>query len=210
MDLHLILETVLSNSFFTFNRRLYRQVFGAFIGYSISPTVAIIRVHVLEKRSIYTDLQITTGIQLYYKRYVDDISTLAKSKDEAIRNCKRISEKDKDKRIKWEVEFPKGDAYVPFLDTEVMIDSQGKVSSRYHRKPQNKGITLNAMSHHPTSTKEAVISNYYNTAQAVSSGPADREHSLNMVDKLLEKNGYNDWGMYPWIYMAGVCTLGFI
>ena len=47
------------------------------------------------------------------------------------------------------------------------------------------------MSHHPTSTKEAVISNYYNTAHAVSSGPAEREHSLNMVDKLLEKNGYN-------------------
>ena len=47
------------------------------------------------------------------------------------------------------------------------------------------------MSHHPTSTKEAVISNYYNTAHAVSSGPAEREHSLKMVDKLLEKNGYN-------------------
>ena len=47
------------------------------------------------------------------------------------------------------------------------------------------------MSHHPTSTKEAVISNYYNTAHAVSSGPAEREHSLKMVDKLPETNGYN-------------------
>ena len=32
VDLHLILETVLSNSYFTFNHRLYRQVFEAFIG----------------------------------------------------------------------------------------------------------------------------------------------------------------------------------
>ena len=47
------------------------------------------------------------------------------------------------------------------------------------------------MSHHPTSTKEAVVNNYYNTANAVSSGPVEREHSINMVDKLLEKNGYN-------------------
>ena len=101
VDLHQIMETVLSNSFFTFNRRLYRQVFGAFIGCSISPPVAIIRVHALEKRSIYTDLHITAGIRLYYKRYVDDMGTLARSKDEAIRNCERISEEDQDKRIKW-------------------------------------------------------------------------------------------------------------
>ena len=88
VDLHLILETVLSNSFFTFNNRLYRQVFRAFIGSSISPPVAIIRVHAMEKRSIYTDLQITTGIQLYYKRYVDDI-WIAKSKDETVSEHRR-------------------------------------------------------------------------------------------------------------------------
>ena len=89
VDLHLILETVLSNSFFTFNRLLYRQAFGAFIGCSISPPVAIIRMHALEKRSIYRDLHITTGIQLYYKRYVDDMSTLARSKEEAISEYRR-------------------------------------------------------------------------------------------------------------------------
>ena len=31
VDLHQMLETILSSSFFTFNRRLYKQVFGAFI-----------------------------------------------------------------------------------------------------------------------------------------------------------------------------------
>ena len=41
--------------------------------------------------------------------------------------------------------------------TLVRIDDEGNVSSRYYLKPQNKGITLNAMSHHPTSTKEASI-----------------------------------------------------
>ena len=70
------------------------------------------------------------------------------------------------------------------------IDSQGNVSSRYYRKRQNKGITLNAISHQPTSTKEAVVNNYYNTANAVSSGPVETKHSINMVDKSLEKNGY--------------------
>ena len=181
VDLHQILETILSNSFFTFNRRLYKQIFGAFIGCSISPPVAIIRVRVLEKRSIFTDLHITTGIRQCYKRYVDDMSSLARNKEEAVKNCERISDEDQDRRILWEVEFPDIGAYVPFLDTEVRIDDEGKVSSRYYRKPQNKGITLNAMSHHPASTKEAVVNNYYNTADAVSSGPEEKEYSMCIV-----------------------------
>ena len=99
VDLHQILETILSNSFFTFNRRLYKQIFGALIGCSISPPVAIIRVHVLEKRSIFTNLHITTGIRQYYKRYVDDMSSLARNKEEAVKNCERISDEDQDRRI---------------------------------------------------------------------------------------------------------------
>ena len=101
VDLHQMLETILSNSFFTFNRYLYKQVFGAFIGCSISPPATISRVHVLKKRSIYTDLQITTGIRQYYKRYVDDMSSLARNKEEAIKNCERILDEDHDKRILW-------------------------------------------------------------------------------------------------------------
>ena len=191
VDLHQILETILSNSFFTFNRRFYKQISGAFIGCSISPPVAIIWVHVLEKRSIFTDLNITKGIRQYYKRYVDDMSFLARNKEEAVKNCERLSDEDQYRRILWEVEFPDIGAYVPFLDTEVRIDDEGKVSSRYYRKLQNKGITLNAMSHHPASTKEAVVNNYYNTADAVSSGPEEKEYSMCIVDKMLVNNGYS-------------------
>ena len=119
------------------------------------------------------------------------MSSLARNKEEAIKNCERISEEDQDNRIVWDVEFPDIGAYVPFLDTEVRIDDEGKVSSRYYQKPQNKGITLNAMSHHPTSTKEAVVNNYYNTATAVSSRPEEKEYSMSIVDKMLVNNGYS-------------------
>ena len=183
VDLHQILETILSNSVFAFNRRLYKQIFGAFIGCSISPPVVIIRVH-------GCNLHITTGIRQSYKRYVDDMSSLARNKEEAVRNCERISDADQDRRILWEVEFPDIGAYVPFLDTEVRINDEGKVSSRYYRKPQNKGITLNAMLHHPAATKDAVVNNY-NTADAVSSGPEEKEYSMCIVDKMLVNNGYS-------------------
>ena len=107
-----ILEVILSNSYFTFNQRLYKQKFGTFISCSISPPVAIIRVHMLEKRSIYTDTYITKGIRKYYRRYVDDKSSLAENKEEAIRNCQWISAEDVDNRITWEVEFPDGNMFL--------------------------------------------------------------------------------------------------
>ena len=92
------------------------------------------------------------------------MSSLARNKEEAVRNCERISrsDEDQDRRILLEVEFPDIGEYVPFLDTEVRIYDEGKVSSRYYRKPQNKGITLNAMSHHPASTKEFQSELYIN------------------------------------------------
>ena len=62
------------------------------------------------------------------------MSSLARNKEEAIRNCERISEEDQDNRIVREVEFPDIGAYFPFLDTEVRIDDEGKVSFRDYRK----------------------------------------------------------------------------
>ena len=46
-----------------------------------------------------------------------------------------MSDEDQDKRIVSEVVFPDRGSYVPFLDTEVIIDNEGKVSSRYYRRP---------------------------------------------------------------------------
>ena len=88
------------------------------------------------------------------------------------------------------MEFPKEGNYVPFLDTEIRIGPNGDVSTRYYRKPQNKGITLNYNSHHELSMKQAVAKNYYRTAEEVSSGPAELQHSLLMVDDVLIQNNY--------------------
>ena len=94
-------------------------------------------------------------------------------------------------KIRWEVEYPEDDnQYIPFLDTEILIKDNGEISSRYYRKPRNKGITLNYQSHHQMGTKSAVAKNYYKTAREVSSGPMELQHSLNIVDSVLSQNGY--------------------
>ena len=104
--------------------------------------------------------------------------------------CRMIGEQDPNGRIQWEIDFPTPGNFVPFLDTEIKIEPDGTLVSRYYRKPQNKGIILHSKSHHPLSTKVEVLKNFYKTAQEVSSGHDEREHSYRIVDDLARKNGY--------------------
>ena len=191
IDLQELLDVGFRNAFFTFNGRLYWQVLGVFMGYCPSPTAAIIRLAKCEMNSIYIDPNyISSPVLSTYLRYVDNKCAVAKSKEEALSICQMIAEQDSDHNIRWEVEFPQPENYVAFLDTEIRIDTTGRVHSRYYRKPQNKGITLNYRSHHSESTKTAVATNFYRTAREVSSGETELNHSLDIVDKLLLDNEY--------------------
>ena len=84
------------------------------------PPCAMITVYRMEKESIYVDpYYLSSPVRYLYVRYVDDSGSLAYSREEAIRNCKMISDMDTDGRILWEVEYPDNeDEYVAFLDTE--------------------------------------------------------------------------------------------
>ena len=118
VDLHKLLEIVLGNSYFTFNQRLYEQIYGAFIGCSVSPHVSLLLYTSLKKRAstFYNDINfLSSPIGLFYRRYVDDSGSLARTKEEAVENCKKISERDVDGRIRWEVDFPDDNQYTPFF-----------------------------------------------------------------------------------------------
>ena len=43
---------------------------------------------------------------------------------------------------------------------------------------------------HPCGMKKEVLKNFHKTAIEVSSGPEELQHSLNIVDELAVKNGY--------------------
>ena len=107
--------------------------------------------------------------------------------------CNLIEQKDPDKLIKLTVDYPDNqNDYVPFLNTEIKIDSNGSVHSRLYRKPQKKPLTLHYNSHHTTRTKNATVESMYNTAEAVSNNRDNEKYSEKMIDQLLTNNGYND------------------
>ena len=131
IDLQELLDVGFRNAFFTFNGRLYWQVLGVFMGYCPSPTAAIIRLAKCEMNSIYIDPNyISYPVLSTYLRYVDDKCAVAKSKEEALSICQMIAERDSDHNIRWEVEFPQPENYLAFLDTEIRIDTTGRVHSR--------------------------------------------------------------------------------
>ena len=195
VDLQKIMELVFGKAYFTFDEKLYWQRDGLFMGCSPSPGAAILAMYRMERNSIYTDTHyLFRLVHTYYCRYVDDNSSIAPHEEAAQQICDACSAQDSRGRIKWEIDFPEENQFVPFLDTEIKIESDGTLVTRYYRKPQNKGIILHSRSHHPESTKSEVLKNFYRTTVEVSSGPEELHHSLNIVDELARGNGYQPRG----------------
>ena len=188
-DIHELLEVALLNSYFVYDRQVYIQLQGFFMGVRPAPIGAIIKMWRLERNSIYTDHRLRHA---FYGRFYDDLGVIIPNKRRAQMLCTAIENEDPDKLIKLTVDYPENsDDFVPFLNVEVKIERDGMVSTHLFRKPQKKLLTLNANSHHPNSIKEHTAANMYSTAENVSSNDANKLHSKKMVDALLQSNGYD-------------------
>ena len=103
--------------------------------------------------TVYTDLHyLSVYLSEYYKRYIDDSTSTAETKEEALALVQiSVADQDSDGKMKWEVEFPESSQdFVPFLNTvQFRIEPDGSVTSRLYRRPQQKDITLHNNSCHP-------------------------------------------------------------
>ena len=192
-ELHQILDLVLSESFFIYNNRLYKQLQGLFMGCRPAPFGAVNKLYKCERLSVYVDVYyLTHPVRLLLGVYMDDLGSLAGNREEAREMVDRIAEKDPHGLLKWELDFPDSvGQFTPFLDSQIRIDEDGKLHFKYYRKPQKKNITLHFLSHHSMSTKVQTVKNFYSTAKLCSSSDEYVEESRGIVDKLLESNGYS-------------------
>ena len=189
-ELQYMLEFILSNSFFSFDNKLYKQVDGLFMGLRPSPPIAVIRLWSFVRDSVYTDTRYL-HIAQHFKLYIDDGCGIVTSRSEAEMFLQAIANKDPDGKLSWELEFQAdGDTWIPFLNTEVKITADGNVKTRLYRKPQRRKITLHAKSHHPSSMKTNTIKNNFADARKISSGEEETEHSLAILHNVYRSNGY--------------------
>ncbi|XP_063680038.1 uncharacterized protein LOC134815435 [Bolinopsis microptera] len=169
-DVHEILLHILTSSYFVYNGTLWIQQDGLFMGLRPGPFCAVIRVYKFERSSVYTDLHyLSVYLSDFYKRYIDDATSTAVTREEALALVQSIADQDPDKKLKWEVEFPENDQeFIPFLNTELRVEPDGTVTSRLYRKPQQKDITLHKNSCHPESVKTNTVINLYKEADKIS------------------------------------------
>ena len=150
------------------------------------------QVYTFERKSICIDPHFLPMVYRIYVRYVNDAGTVAKSCVEATAAFSCIASQIlMDGWVgTWDIGFPKSDAdWTPFLDTQIRIDRNGKLHTKFYRK--KKHITLNVRSHHPMRTKIEVARNFYKSARECSSSPELEEESYKIVDNLLCCNGYS-------------------
>ena len=91
--------------------------------------------------------------------------------------------------IKFELELPAEDNYLPLLDAALKINHDGSLSHRLHTKSASKQITLHYDSHHPDTTKMAIVKNELKRAKTNSTVDNVTGSTNTAITKLVN-NGY--------------------
>ena len=182
-DINNLLHLLLENNVFEYPRSgIFRQIRGLAMGSRLSGTLAILTMDRFERLYIYRTVQPTI-----YVRYVDDTGMVVDSIGDAQRMLTYLNSKHTS--IKFELELPSDDGYLPILDTAIKINQDGSLSYRLYTKPASKQITLHHDSHHPDSVKKAIISNEIRRA-AHNSSPENSAEAMKSVISKLVNNGY--------------------
>ena len=95
-----------------------------------------------------------------------------------------------DPAIQFTVENNKEDGAIPFLDTTVKPENDGKLSITVYRKPTHTDQYLQWNSHHHLSAKYSVISNLTHKAKTVCSNPELLQREMKHLRKALINCNY--------------------
>lgn len=139
------LDIVLNNSEFSFDNKIYKQIFGSPMGSPISPIIANLLMENLEN-SILNSLDFEP---LFYFRYVDDIITAIPTN-----KIDSFLEKfnSKNTRIKFTLE-KEVENKISFLDILLTHEPNGKISCDWYHKNTWSGRYLNFHSWLPNNYK---------------------------------------------------------
>ena len=128
-----------------------------------------------------------------YAHFIDDIGTVVNNLNEAQLLLTYLNSKHP--TIKFELELPNDDGYLPIFDIQIKLDTDGNLHHRLYTKPASKQVTLHYRSHHPTATKKNLIRNELRRAKLCSS-TENRHVSLTKTQNKLQRNGYP----HSWIH----------
>ena len=186
--IHWLLEFCLTNTYFSFQGRLYEQKEGTAMGSPISPIVANIFMEDFKNRALAT-LPCTPKI---WKRFVDDAFTVIKKnkKTNFLNHLNSINN-----NIQFTSEDPGEDGSIHFLDMLVIPDGEGRLKTTVCRKPTHTNQYLHWDSHHTIPSKYSVIGTLFHRAKTICSGPKHLQDEEEHLYKTLKKCKYPMWAL---------------
>jgi hypothetical protein len=144
------LDLILSNCFFSYDDRVFHQVFGSPMGSPVSPILANLVMEYVEDEILGR----LDFIPPFFFRYVDDIIT-------AVPETKVNQVLDEfngfHERIKFTLEVERNDA-LPFLDLLVIRNEDGSLSTDWYHKSTWSGRYMDYLSWLPMSYKRNTVS----------------------------------------------------
>ena len=183
-----LLEFYLTNTYFSFQGRLYKQKEGAAMGSPISPIVANIFMEDFENRALATS-PCTPKI---WKRFVDDAFTVIKKnqKQTFLNHLNSINS-----NIQFTSEDPGEDGSIPFLDMLVIPDGEGRLKTTVYRKPTHTNQYLHWDSHHDIPSKYSLIGTLFHRAKTICSEPKHLQDEEEHLYRTLRKCKYPTWAL---------------
>ena len=186
-DVTSLLEHCLSNNHLQFGDKFYRQTSGIAMGSRVAPPLAIIFMNSLERQ--YNSTAVNTPD--LYMRYIDDVLGVWTSGPENLRDYLHHINSTHPS-ISFTIETTEDSGSIPFLDTKITVEPDGKYTTELYIKPTSSGIILHADSAKPWKTKRAVLYSQTRRAIRFSCDEYARGRSIQRIRELFFSNGYND------------------
>ncbi|XP_068757357.1 uncharacterized protein [Montipora capricornis] len=178
------LQFTLSNNYFMFNDRIYKQVHGCAMGSPVSPVVANLCMEESEESAI----SISSVRPNIWKRYVDDsFCIIGKNDSDAVASFPD-SLNSIDQHISFTIE-QESNGQLPFLDTLISRDN-GKLLVDIYRKRTHTDRYLDFHSHHNRKHKISTAGTLLHRALNLPNTQVGKTHETARVCAALHSNGY--------------------
>ena len=178
-----LLTFVLRSIHFQYNGSIYEQKDGAAMRCPVSVVMANLYMESFEEQAITT----SPYEPRIWKRYVDDAFTILdrENVDDFLQHLN-----NQQPSIRFTMETEK-DNKLAFLDTAVLREPDGRLTTSVYRKPTHTDQYLAYDSHHPQSVKRGIVKCLYERAKRLVTKPSVISEEKKHLSSVLVSNGYH-------------------
>ncbi|XP_068756955.1 uncharacterized protein [Montipora capricornis] len=176
-----LLKFILSNNYFIYDDKIYKQIHGCAMGSPVSPVVANLCMEAIEEMAINTS-EVQPKV---WKRYVDDSFCIIKR--DAV-NSFHTTLNSIDPHILFTIE-EESDQQIAFLDT-LVSRKDNTITIDVYRKATHTDRYLDFSSHHDKRHKISTAETLLHRAIKLPSTPQGKNTEINHVFDALRANNY--------------------